>query len=166
MANYVYIEDGVIKEYHDRLPNSWKNVSGFKHLASNIPVLISYGWYPVEKNHSAIDPTDGYISEYTYEILSDKVIETTVIHYFSQAEKDENVLTDRLNFFNVLRQIRNDKIGETDWTQTVDLQQTKSETWKNLWKDYRQALRDLPQDLENTTNYNISDVVWPDKPAE
>lgn len=166
MANYVYIEEGVIKEYHDRLPVSWKNISGFQHLAGNISALISYGWYPVEKNHSAVDPAVGYVTGYSYEILSDKVVETSNIHYYTEQEIADSNLSKRLAFFDILRELRNKKISDTDWTQTVDLQEVKSVEWRNAWKDYRQELRDLPQSLENTTNYDISSVVWPNKPQE
>ncbi|WP_417526933.1 tail fiber assembly protein [Marinomonas shanghaiensis] len=52
---------------------------------------------------------------------------------------------------------RDQLIAETDWTQVADVQ--LSDEKKKVWADYRQGLRDLPQQYENP-----SDVVWPTKP--
>ena len=57
--------------------------------------------------------------------------------------------------FEVLRQQRNARLADTDWTVLGD-----SPTPTAAWKAYRQALRDLPA---NTTDpYN---VVWPTPPS-
>ena len=55
----------------------------------------------------------------------------------------------------ILRDQRNRKIAETDWTQAEDIPQAT----RDAWKPYRQALRDI------TETYNSPDtVVWPEKP--
>ena len=67
----------------------------------------------------------------------------------------------------LLREERNKLIAETDWTQLKDIQ-LDSIREKN-WKDYRQVLRDLPNNstpnLDNNGNLNMSSVNWPDKPS-
>ena len=67
----------------------------------------------------------------------------------------------------LLRIERNKLIAETDWTQLKDIS-LDSIREKN-WKDYRQALRDLPSNstpnLDNNGNLNMSSVNWPDKPS-
>ena len=69
--------------------------------------------------------------------------------------------------FRLLRIERNKLIAETDWTQLKDIS-LDSIREKN-WKDYRQALRDLPSNstpnLDNNGNLNMSSVNWPDKPS-
>ena len=69
--------------------------------------------------------------------------------------------------FKLLREERNKLIAETDWTQLKDIS-LDSIREKN-WKDYRQALRDLPSNstpnLDNNGNLNMSSVNWPDKPS-
>ena len=69
--------------------------------------------------------------------------------------------------FRLLREERNKLIAETDWTQLKDIQ-LDSIREKN-WKDYRQVLRDLPNNstpnLDNNGNLNMSSVNWPDKPS-
>ena len=69
--------------------------------------------------------------------------------------------------FNLLRQERNKRIAETDWTQLkdIDLDVIRERNWKN----YRQALRDLPSNsnpkLDSFGNLDLSSVNWPTKPS-
>ena len=69
--------------------------------------------------------------------------------------------------FKLLRIERNRRLAETDWTQLkdIDLDIIRERNWKN----YRQALRDLPS--KSTPKLNIdgeldmTSVTWPDKPS-
>ena len=67
----------------------------------------------------------------------------------------------------LLREVRNKLISETDWTQLkdIDLDIIRERNWKN----YRQALRDLPAKsnpkVDNFGNLDMSSVTWPDKPS-
>jgi len=55
-----------------------------------------------------------------------------------------------------LRLERNDRLQETDWSQSADV----PESTKTKWQAYRQALRDI------TETYNsIDTVVWPTPPV-
>ena len=69
--------------------------------------------------------------------------------------------------FRLLREIRNKLIAETDWTQLkdIDLDIIRERNWKN----YRQALRDLPAKsnpkLDDYGGLDMKSVVWPDKPS-
>ena len=66
-----------------------------------------------------------------------------------------------------LREERNKLIAETDWTQLkdIDLDIIRERDWKN----YRQALRDLPANsnpkLDSYGNLDMSSITWPDKPS-
>lgn len=55
-----------------------------------------------------------------------------------------------------LRQERNLILQSTDWTQLSDVSLTTAE--KAAWKEYRQKLRDLPQDYPDANK-----ISWPDK---
>ena len=67
----------------------------------------------------------------------------------------------------LLREERNKLIAETDWTQLKDIS-LDSIREKN-WKEYRQALRDLPNGstpkLDSYGGLDMSSVTWPDKPS-
>ena len=69
--------------------------------------------------------------------------------------------------FKLLREERNKLIAETDWTQLKDIS-LDSIREKN-WKEYRQALRDLPNGstpkLDSYGDLDMSSVTWPDKPS-
>lgn len=63
-------------------------------------------------------------------------------------------------FMQELRSIRDDYLKESDWTQMPDSPLTA--TQKTAWADYRQALRDLPQNVGEITS--LGEVVWPIPP--
>ena len=67
----------------------------------------------------------------------------------------------------LLREERNRLIAETDWTQLKDI--TLDSIREKNWKEYRQALRDLPAKsnpkLDSFGNLDMSSVTWPDKPS-
>ena len=69
--------------------------------------------------------------------------------------------------FRLLRIERNKLIAETDWTQLKDIS-LDSIREKN-WKEYRQALRDLPNGatpkLDSFGGLDMLSVSWPDKPS-
>jgi len=54
-----------------------------------------------------------------------------------------------------VRMERNILLAQTDWTQLADVPQAT----KDLWVEYRQALRDIPQQEGFPHN-----VTWPEKP--
>jgi hypothetical protein len=59
-----------------------------------------------------------------------------------------------------LRSKRNSLLASSDWTVLTDSQLTTTE--KTAWKTYRQALRDITENL--TTVAQVNAVVFPDKP--
>ena len=69
--------------------------------------------------------------------------------------------------FRLLRIERNKLISETDWTQLkdIDLDIIRERNWKN----YRQALRDLPANSPsasiNSVTGKLENVTWPTRPS-
>ena len=55
-----------------------------------------------------------------------------------------------------IRADRDQRLADTDWTQTPDIPQET--IWK--WKTYRQDLRDIPQKQTDPNN-----ITWPTKPS-
>lgn len=64
------------------------------------------------------------------------------------------------NITGLIRQQRMGLLASTDWTQMPD--SPLSPGLKQAWADYRQALRDLPDEQGNVNS--ITDVVWPTPP--
>ena len=91
----------------------------------------------------------------------------------SQTKPTKEEVTAKLNELNnsepfkLLREERNKLISDTDWTQLkdIDLDIIRERNWKN----YRQALRDLPANsnpkLDSFGKLDMSSVTWPDKPS-
>ena len=65
---------------------------------------------------------------------------------------DELVAAEPLND---LRQVRDQKLVESDWTQNRDVTLSNDADWKT----YRQALRDITKEYKS-----LEDVKWPEKP--
>ena len=65
---------------------------------------------------------------------------------------DELVAAEPLN---QVREVRNQKLAETDWTKSRDITLSNDTDWKT----YRQALRDITKDYKS-----LDDVTWPEKP--
>ena len=65
----------------------------------------------------------------------------------------------------LLREERNQRLAETDWTQGRDVSLSNDTDWKN----YRQALRDLPSKsnpkLNSVGDLDMSSITWPTKPS-
>jgi hypothetical protein len=57
-----------------------------------------------------------------------------------------------------LRETRNAKLAETDWTQSRDVTLTNDADWQT----YRQALRDITDGVSTTDD--IDAITWPTKP--
>jgi len=60
----------------------------------------------------------------------------------------------------ILREMRDRYLAQSDWTQFPDVQATMEEEKKAAWAVYRQALRDLPANTTDPFN-----VTWPVPPA-
>lgn len=56
----------------------------------------------------------------------------------------------------VVREKRNEELAATDWRAVKD------RTMSQAWKDYRQALRNLPQDYEDANDAADNWPVMPD----
>ena len=57
------------------------------------------------------------------------------------------------------RELRNDKLAETDWRAGQDL------TMSDAWKTYRQELRDMTKTLSDDDVANLEEIEWPTEPS-
>ena len=169
---WAYVEGTSVAEEHFKLPLYWKNYSNFFALEGDVDYLRSIGWYRLVENTTPItDDHLEYYGEPEYQILHDEgiVIKTEPVlirdNPFSEEDRFFHI---REQFMNELRQRRNQLLGESDWTQMLDVQLSKSEQWIESWRDYRQQLRDLPlvynqHPYDTATDLNA--VQWPSVPV-
>lgn len=93
------------------------------------------------------NPMDVKISGSEVEMTSEEI---------AAREKEEAADgTDAERAMRALREKRNRKLAETDWSQGADV----PDAIKNGYTSYRQALRDITK-----TQNSLRTVVWPDKP--
>lgn len=159
MANWVYIENGQIVEYHDTLPKNWRHVSGLDLSIDNLPFLKNLGWYKVIKDQRSFDIYNEKLVDYSYNLVNDEIIETRNVSIITQEEKDLQHQNNIIGFLRDLREERNRLLAESDWTQLVDVVESHSTEWNQSWKTYRQTLRDLPNNMND-----IQVINWPEKP--
>lgn len=159
--NYAFVENNEIVELVHILPPNYRNISGLNLLNGNLIELKRLGWYPIIQAEVAFDSNTQKIASFSYTIQSDNVLSTPVI-----VNKDASEIITfeqlKLEFMNRLRYDRNAKLSACDWTQLKDVTLTEEE--QTEWANYRQALRDLPQQYENNNVVSLDQVIWPVSP--
>lgn len=79
------------------------------------------------------------------------------VQFYSWVDKAWQFMPDL--FLTEVRKLRDAKLVESDWTQMPDVPLTTQQ--KEDWQVYRQALRDITENLTATT---IEEIVWPASP--
>ncbi len=148
MTVWAYVENEQVKGVYDRLPTSWKNISGFHHLANDLPYLESLGWYSIVKSTETFDSSKYYVTGTTYVFNNDSVVESLSL----RAREDVTYV----NPISTIRDRRNSMLAVSDIYQLADWQKTFSEQLKLDWLLCRQQLRDLPEIYANT-----GELTWP-----
>lgn len=163
MANWAYINNGIIEETHDILPKNWRNVSNLDVLEiseGGIETLQNLGWYPVQHNTVDYNPSTQKLKSMSIEF------DGRIVYEVYEAE---NIPSEILynEFITELRITRNKLLQETDYTCLYDIINVKGPQWASDWSNYRQQLRDLPNLYNDmNANYDIRNVNWPVKPGQ
>jgi hypothetical protein len=159
MAEWVYIENNEIKEYHSDIPKNWRHVSGLDLSKDDLPFLKSLGWFPVTKNYQTYDSTTTQVNGYEYTIDGDNVYESYIL---GENQNQPNFEILKYNFLLILRAERNRRLVDSDWSQLSDVQENFDDETKNKWKIYRQKLRDIPALYLNNEVISMTDILWPE----
>lgn len=164
MANWALVEDGEIKELHDLLPANWRSVSGLRLAVDDPEFLKTLGWISITKNHQDYDRSLYRESGVNHELLGDQVLETLVLTEKEQPPPPPpppSFEETKAGFMRDLRQERNLRLSQSDWSQLPDVQTMLDDHEKSRWLDYRQSLRDLPEKYAATDHTELSGVDWP-----
>jgi hypothetical protein len=146
--NYCLVENNAIVDGPRGLPRSWRNISGLNWLSNDD--LRPLGWLPSRIEEGIVD--EKFVGS-TFTITETEVIETKQWRKFT-AEEQAEIEAQKAK---QVRSERNAKLTETDWTQVDDT--PLDNVAKNAWANYRQALRDLPDQAGFPFN-----VTWPAQP--
>lgn len=147
---YCLVVNNQIIEGPCTLPQNSSNVSNFNILSNE--ELKTYGWLP----YRVIDvkQENQVLVQSVIDIFANEVVETKIYRDMILSEIEERSQNLIKNKWDRIRQKRNRLLKESDWSQLND-----SPVDKLLWSNYRQELRDVPQ------NYSDPDtVIWPTTP--
>ena len=127
----------IITIYNSNTGIILRNVSGLGDMTNNVKSGESY----IEGTYS----TDNFI-----------VVDGVAVAKSSEVITQQNKTQAQLD----LRNYRVAMLDSSDWTQTPD--SPLSDTKKQEWQTYRQALRDLP--AAYTDIESVDEVTWPTAP--
>lgn len=101
------------------------------------------------------DPVKYYIEDETPILIPERPV--TGIYEFDYDSKEwkRNINSENIS----INTARNNLLLASDWTDTVSAQTRLGDLLYQAWQDYRQALRDIPQQANYPT-----DVIWPIAP--
>jgi hypothetical protein len=161
MAQWVYVENNEIQGQYDLLPARWRNISGLNLSANDLPFLKSLGWYPVTKQATEHD-SDHHVTGFDYVLRDNDVLEIELVERRTQPFNPTPQNNQRENFLRDLRQHRNCRLAESDWTQLPDVLAIHDHETQQVWQEYRQQLRDITDQYKHSDKIDsINNINWP-----
>lgn len=165
--SYGLVIDGVLQKTMNDLPPVWENISNLSALPNERLVNLSWaghegiGFYPIEEAQRPTVNENTEKAEFYYEVDEDnalvlglwRVIALTAEELTQRQEEEQQRVEGQ---WSSVRGQRNELLRLTDWTQLADCVLTAGE--KEAWRNYRQALRDVPNQADPFA------IVWPDSP--
>ena len=154
---YAHVTDGSV-DYMGTLPNSWGNVTGLNLSAGDDAYLKTIGWLPLVETN--VTPT--YNQIFDTDVITVEAERVTLVHRVRDMTSEEKTARDESHMGD-LREERDQKLVDSDWTQAADHSSPLTTDKKAEWETYRQSLRDLPATTDMTTWRN--DFSWPTEPS-
>lgn len=134
------------------LPESYDNISNLNASEGDDSFLRTLGWLPVE----TVTENKPIQVSVSYEILSEKVIETIVTRDKTEEEIQAEAEADLARQWAVVRNHRDELLRESDKLVVADKWEELPLEEKGRLSAYRKALRELPGNFTNPF-----DVVFP-----
>ena len=148
-------EDGTV-DYLGALPKKWGNVSGLHLSDGDDEYLKTLGWLPLVETNV----TPGVDQTFDTDVITAEEDRVTLVHRVRDMTSEEITYRNKV-YMEHLREQRNEKLINSDWTQAVDHSSPLTDDKKAEWATYRQSLRDLP----TTVDITAFPDVWPTEPA-
>ena len=151
---YAHVKDGSV-DYMGALPKSWGNVTGLPLSNGDDAYLKTIGWLPLVEPNVTLGANQ-IIDTDVVTVEEDRVL---LIHRARDMTAQEIADRDESNMDN-LREERDQKLIDSDWTQAPDHSSPLADVKKAEWTTYRQSLRNLPA----TADISLWPDVWPTEP--
>jgi len=146
---YAHVKEDGSVDYLGVLPKKWGNVSGLNLSDGDDEYLKTVGWLPIVETNA----TRGFDQIFDTDVITVEADRVTLVHRVREMTPDEKIARDE-SHMSYLRDERNQKLLDSDWTQAPDHSSPLVEAKKAEWATYRQVLRDLPATIDMLT--------WPD----
>ena len=150
---YAHVKDGSV-DYLGSLPKNWGSVSGLHLSNGDDTYLKTIGWLPLVETNV----TPAANQTFDTDVVTVEEGRVTLVHRVRDMTAEEIVDRDA-SYMEGLREQRDKKLLDSDWTQASDHSSPLAADKKAEWETYRQSLRDLP---ENTVD--LANPTWPTKP--
>ena len=154
---YAHVKDGSV-DYLGSLPKSWGSVSNLHLSNGDDAYLKTLGWLPIVETFA----TPTYNQIFDPDVITVEEDRVTLVHRVRDMTSEERTQRDE-GHMSDLREQRNQKLVDSDWTQAPDHSSPLSNAKKTKWTTYRQTLRDLPATTDMTTWPD--EFSWPTKPS-
>ena len=151
---YAHVKDGSV-DYLGSLPKKWGNVSGLHLSNGDDDYLKTLGWLPLVETD--VTPTTN--QTFDTDVITVEADRVTLVHRARDMTAEERTQRDE-GHMRDLREQRNQKLVDSDWTQAPDHPSPLTDAKKAEWASYRQSLRDLPE----TADMSAWPDVWPTEP--
>ena len=151
---YAHVKDGSV-DYMGSLPKSWGNVTGLPLSNGDDAYLKTIGWLPLVETNVTLGANQIFDTD-VVTVEEDRVL---LIHRARDMTAQEIADRDESNMDN-LREERDQKLIDSDWTQAPDHSSPLGDAKKAEWATYRQSLRNLPA----TADISLWPDVWPTEP--
>ena len=151
---YAHVKDGSV-DYLGTLPKSWGNVTGL-HLSEGDDVYLkTIGWLPLVETNVTLGANQMFDTD-VVTVEEDRVL---LVHRAKDMTAQEIADRDEGRMIN-LREGRDQKLLDSDWTQAADHSSPLADAKKAEWTTYRQSLRNLPA----TADISLWRDIWPTEP--
>ena len=153
---YAHVKEDGSVDYLGGLPKKWGSVSGLHLSDGNDEYLKTLGWLPLVETN--VTPT--YNQKFDTDVITVEEDRVLLIHRAIDMTIGERVDRDE-SHMEGLREIRNRRLLDSDWTQASDHSSPLADDKKAEWATYRQSLRNLPA----TADMIAWPDVWPTEPS-
>ena len=147
-------EDGSV-DYLGTLPKSWGNVTGLHLSNGDDAYLKTLGWLPLVE----INVTPSANQMYDTDVVTVEADRVLLVHRARDMTAQEIADRDE-SYMASLREERDQKLIDSDWTQAPDYPVPLTDAKKAEWTTYRQSLRNLPA----TVDISLWPDIWPTEP--
>ena len=155
---YAHVKEDGSVDYLGSLPKSWGNVSNLHLSNGDDAYLKTLGWLPLVETNVTPAVNQAFEKD-VVTVEEDRVLLIHRVRDMTVAE-----IADRdASHMSHLREQRDQKLADSDWTQASDHSSPLSNDKKEEWETYRQILRDLPATTDMLTWPDS--FTWPTEPA-